>query len=649
MRNSITCLLLLFFLAGAKAQTQWSDVIYGESHVNSFNTRDVSRFNEAVASVDSRAAEAPQKAPGLLSSTWIDRISNMPPVLREFYDVYREKIQEVLNGGSNWLSDPTLGVFVNNWYGVEMVCYEGEDVEFTFPKDATKDVISEAAAAALDPIVKAQWEVINNFMLYLSMSVSYDFPEGFWLDSYFRWGDRWSWSYRYNTVEGKGFIKYTHPIYFILQEEDFDHRRKEFQNGELPSAVREFDSKVNQVVGGCPTDSRYSQVAYFNRWLTMHNSYNSLYGHSDNVPTIAWSALSALRESTGEIGPVCEGYSKAFKIFCDRMDIPCMLVVGYAKNSINDNGESHMWNEVKMKDGKWYAVDVTWNDPIDMQNRQVSGYEHDFWLLLGKKDLVAQGFTFEQSHPNTLTWGVESSSRYMWDYTAESLITDYKYNSSFNEDEEIVEKVTIGNSLVAGYSSNNPVDFTSLSNKGVSAWIATGFRNGNVLLSRVYAIPAGEGVYVKADKAGTYEIPLSTEDTYYMNMFVGVPDGATVNQFEYVGSEKFLTLSLALSKTSGKPGFFPNTAAKTYGENKMYLHMPARLIPEYAKARMNDFLLGIEFEDEETTGISDAERLNKEQMNNKFGTWYSLDGRKIDGKPVKKGLYIVNGRKTLIP
>ena len=29
MRKSITCLLLLLFMAGAKAQTQWSDVIYG--------------------------------------------------------------------------------------------------------------------------------------------------------------------------------------------------------------------------------------------------------------------------------------------------------------------------------------------------------------------------------------------------------------------------------------------------------------------------------------------------------------------------------------------------------------------------------------------------------------------------------------------
>ena len=30
------------------------------------------------------------------------------------------------------------------------------------------------------------------------------------------------------------------------------------------------------------------------------------------------------------------------------------------------------------------------------------------------------------------------------------------------------------------------------------------------------------------------------------------------------------------------------------------------------------------------------------------GDFYTLDGRKLDGKPTKKGVYIVNGRKVVI-
>lgn len=57
----------------------------------------------------------------------------------------------------------------------------------------------------------------------------------------------------------------------------------------------------------------------------------------------------------GDGGVVCEGYSKAFKVLCNKFSIPCVLVSG-------DAGGDHMWNYVKLSDGKWYLVDVTWDD-----------------------------------------------------------------------------------------------------------------------------------------------------------------------------------------------------------------------------------------------------------------------------------------------
>jgi hypothetical protein len=54
----------------------------------------------------------------------------------------------------------------------------------------------------------------------------------------------------------------------------------------------------------------------------------------------------------------------------------------------------------------------------------------------------------------------------------------------------------------------------------------------------------------------------------------------------------------------------------------------------------------------ETTGISDASHLMDNGqwiMDNKAGAgWYSLDGRRLSGKPTKKGIYIYNGRKVVI-
>ena len=39
-------------------------------------------------------------------SRWIDRIGNMPDYLIDFYQLYGTKVQEVLDGQENWLSNP---------------------------------------------------------------------------------------------------------------------------------------------------------------------------------------------------------------------------------------------------------------------------------------------------------------------------------------------------------------------------------------------------------------------------------------------------------------------------------------------------------------------------------------------------------------
>lgn len=57
---------------------------------------------------------------------------------------------------------------------------------------------------------------------------------------------------------------------------------------------------------------------------------------------------------------LCEGYSKAFAYLCQSIGVPCICIVG------SGNGENHMWNMVRI-DGKWYHVDVTWDDPVGSQ------------------------------------------------------------------------------------------------------------------------------------------------------------------------------------------------------------------------------------------------------------------------------------------
>ncbi len=54
---------------------------------------------------------------------------------------------------------------------------------------------------------------------------------------------------------------------------------------------------------------------------------------------------------------ICSGYTSAFQLFMDMLEIDCISVFGSSGNT----GREHAWNMVRI-DGEWYCVDVTWND-----------------------------------------------------------------------------------------------------------------------------------------------------------------------------------------------------------------------------------------------------------------------------------------------
>lgn len=146
------------------------------------------------------------------------------------------------------------------------------------------------------------------------------------------------------------------------------------------SAARE--AALREAVFAPEGETRYEQVKFLHDRLCERVTY----GESAQ----ARSPYGALVEGTA----VCEGYAKAFKMLCDAADIPCVIVTGTGFTSKTaKEGENHMWNYVQMEDGKWYALDATWNDQPD-------GIRRDFFLVgrvtLSREDLG--GLTFEESH-----------------------------------------------------------------------------------------------------------------------------------------------------------------------------------------------------------------------------------------------------------
>ncbi len=89
-------------------------------------------------------------------------------------------------------------------------------------------------------------------------------------------------------------------------------------------------------------------------------------------------------------GAICEGYSRAFRYLCTIYGIECELI-----NGTGDNID-HMWNIVRT-DGKWYHVDVTWDDPVINGVSNEDTLVHDYFGLSDEeilKDHVIENDVF---------------------------------------------------------------------------------------------------------------------------------------------------------------------------------------------------------------------------------------------------------------
>ena len=189
-------------------------------------------------------------------------------------------------------------------------------------------------------------------------------------------------------------------IFFVLADKDgFTVRDSKYPNqAAIEADILRRDQAVGAILSTVTATTPHEQAAQLNRWLTEHNEYNTSQD-LQNIPNWPHECLSALVGSAGTEGPVCDGYARAFQVLCGKLGITCVLVDGYAKVKADSAGEFHMWNSVQMPDGKWYGVDVTWNDPtVKGVSGPKSGYEREDFLMVGA-DTVVLGLKFSESHP----------------------------------------------------------------------------------------------------------------------------------------------------------------------------------------------------------------------------------------------------------
>ena len=138
-------------------------------------------------------------------------------------------------------------------------------------------------------------------------------------------------------------------------------------------------------------------------YLVQNCEYDYERLRAGTLPDISHTAYGALVEGIA----VCDGYAKAYNYIMDhKLGISCTMVSSDPMN--------HAWNMIEI-DGKWYHVDLTWDDPV----WDSVGRVNHFYFLLSDQAI-------SQNSPNAPT---QENNHYAWTqgYTAD----DSRYEGEF--------------------------------------------------------------------------------------------------------------------------------------------------------------------------------------------------------------------------
>lgn len=140
-------------------------------------------------------------------------------------------------------------------------------------------------------------------------------------------------SYSYYT---SGTIVFIKPMYLSSDKEEADEMRA-FMDAQVKEYINMADSHTDIV----------------EKLLVIHDEIikRCKYDLSEKIPNESYHAYGLFKNNVA----VCQGYSQAFYTILKELDIPCDFCRSDAAN--------HIWNYVKL-DGKWYHVDLTWDDPV---------------------------------------------------------------------------------------------------------------------------------------------------------------------------------------------------------------------------------------------------------------------------------------------
>ena len=135
---------------------------------------------------------------------------------------------------------------------------------------------------------------------------------------------------------------------------------------------------------------------------------------------------------------------------------------------------------------------------------------------------------------------------------------------------------------------------------------------------------------LKAKAEGAVATMQTMEDTYTLYATYTPTTATAQDPFYYMNINGNLSLG--------------NDGTVTVGAFRWIMRVESKFDGNAPAAYARNIII---FDGEETTGIRSIDN-GQLTIGDKAGEWFTLDGRKLDGKPTAKGIYVNNGRKVVI-
>ena len=209
-------------------------------------------------------------------------------------------------------------------------------------------------------------------------------------------------------------------------------------------------------------------------------------------------------------------------------------------------------------------------------------------------------------------------------YVIKNITQDVTVEGTFKATKEFI-------TLTEGYAVFSCPQDLDFSESNLCAYIVSGVNKNThqVLMTRVFDVPAGTGLYLIGTPGQTYKIPYSESYSIYKNFLVanltkGTVDATTGSYTNY-----------AFGTEGGEPGFYPINGSTTLQAQTAYLQLPTSFVEAGVK-------MSIILEEDLIDGINEV---NDEWLMVNGQSIYNLAGQRL-GK-MQKGINIVGGKKIL--